>query len=79
MQKEEYTALVLTKELERQKLIEDFEERAAIMQFCGNVDPRHVNRLAYFDWRKNNPNVVVPEEIRDKVRLSEKKNGSNAD
>ena len=58
--------------LTEQELIELFEERAAIMEFEANMPRKQAERAAYFDWRKQFPGVVVPEEIRNKVRFSEK-------
>jgi hypothetical protein len=53
-----------------QELVELYEERAAIMEFDGGLTRKQAERAAYFDWRKQFPGVVVPEVIRDKVRLS---------
>jgi hypothetical protein len=57
-----------------QELIEAYEERAAIMEFDGRLTRKQAERAAYFDWRRQFPNVIVPEQIRSKVRLSEKNN-----
>jgi hypothetical protein len=44
------------------------------MEFDGGLTRKQAERAAYFDWRKQFPNVIVPEQIRSKVRLSEKNN-----
>jgi hypothetical protein len=58
------------------QLLEFYEERAAIMEFDGNMPRKQAERAAYYDWRKQFPGLVVPEQIRNKVRLSEKNNES---
>jgi len=57
-----------------QELVELFEERASIMEYEANMPRKQAERAAYYDWRKQFPNVIVPEQIRSKVRLSEKNN-----
>ena len=59
-----------------QALIEAYEERAAIMEFDGGLTRQKAERAAYFDWRKQFSGVVVPEVIRDRVRLSGDANGT---
>ena len=44
------------------------------MEYDANMPRKQAERAAYFDWRKQFPNVIVPEQIRSKVRLSEKNN-----
>ena len=60
--------------MSEQELVELFEERAAIMEYEGGLTRKQAERAAYYDWRKQFPGVVVPEQIRSKVRLSEKNN-----
>ena len=62
--------------MSEQELVELFEERAAIMEYEGGLTRKQAERAAYYDWRKQFPGVVVPEQIRSKVRLSEKNNES---
>lgn len=54
-------------------LIELYEERAAIMEHDGGLTRKQAERAAYFDIRKCvGKNVVMPEEIREEVRLTQK-------
>ena len=62
--------------MSEQELVELFEERAAIMEYEGGLTRKQAERADYYDWRKQFPGVVVPEQIRSKVRLSEKNNES---
>jgi hypothetical protein len=59
-----------------QALIETYEERAAIMEFDGGLTRQKAERAAYFDWRKQFPKAIVPEAIRQKLRLSGDANGT---
>jgi hypothetical protein len=56
-----------------QELIEAYEIRCAHMEFDGGLTRKQAERAAYYDWRKQFPGVVVPDAIRDSVRLSEAK------
>jgi len=49
-------------------LIELYEERAAIMEFDGGMTREAAEKAAYWDWRKQVGNVVVPAAIREKAR-----------
>jgi hypothetical protein len=49
-------------------LIELYEERAAIMEFDGGMTREAAEKAAYWDWRKQFGNVVVPAAIREKAR-----------
>ena len=55
-----------------QDIIELWEERAAIREFDGNMRRDLAERAAYFDLRKMLGQFVVPDAIREKVRLSVK-------
>jgi hypothetical protein len=51
-----------------EELIELYEERAAIMEHDGGLTRDRAEKAAYYDWRKQVGNVVVPAVIRDKAR-----------
>lgn len=51
-------------------LIELFEERAAIMEFCAGMPRQEAERAAYFDLRRLvGKEVPMPEYVREKARL----------
>ena len=59
-----------------QELVDEFEQMAAMREYDADMPRKQAERAAYYDWRKQFPNVIVPEAIRQKVRLSEKNNGT---
>lgn len=65
MQKEEYTA---------EHIVERWEEIAAIREFDGQMTRAQSERAAYYDLRKSLGMFTVPDVIKQKIRLSEKKN-----
>jgi hypothetical protein len=53
-------------------IIELWEERAAIREFDGGMRRDLAERAAYFDLRRLLGKFVVPDAIREKVRLGKK-------
>ena len=50
------------------ELIELYEERCAIMEHDGGLTREKAEKAAYWDWRKQVGNVVVPAVIRERAR-----------
>ena len=58
--------------MREEQILELWNERAAIMEFEANMTRTQAERAAYYDLRKVLGRFVVPDVIREKLKLGEK-------